>query len=360
MRLKKWTAAFLAAVMVLTFTACGSGKGGEDPAVARIGEAEITQSKLDKFVALSAYAAGQDISSLESQPDYLQYLKKMMLQNMVSYEAMRLSLEEEGKEIFPEDYKGKLDEFVKGAKANTGDFLKKNNIDDDMLNYYFNLSYYSAPYREKAEAMVTDKEVKDFYEKNKANFVLKESQGEVSHIVVADEKLANEIYDKLKDGGDFAKLAKEYGTDGTKDTGGSLGVLSENEYGYDADFMKGAFTLKSGEFSKPVKTRFGYHVIKMDGRKEAGTTMTFDEVKDSIRQNLSMERMNQVVDQLLSKYKIEYLGDYGDKPADENGDGKDKDGAGTDGQKDDENKDGAKDDAGKDAGADQGEGSGGE
>lgn len=326
MKCKKWLALLLAVVMVVAFTACGKD-GGDDTVVAKIEDTSITAAELNEFLALSANMAGQDLSAFESQPELLNMLRQNMLRNLVSFEAMRMSLEAKGGEIFPEDYQEKLDEFLK-AKKDAG-------VSEATLTRYFNLAYYSEPFNKEASDAVSDEEVQAYYNEHKDDlYTAAAASGEVSHILVDSEDKANEIYDKIMAGADFAEMAKEYGTDGTKDTGGSLGVLSEDDANYDADFMKGAFALKSGEVSKPVKSQFGYHLIKMDNRQEAGGVKPFDDVKDSIREELVAQKYNEVVTKLVDNYKVEYFGDFAENNGTGDDGGADNSGDGADGGSD--------------------------
>ena len=76
---------------------------------------------------------------------------------------------------------------------------------------------------------------------------------------------AEEVLKRLRAGEDFAKLAAEFGSDGTKDKGGDLGWFGPRDM--DPDFSKAAYALKPGEISDVVQTRFGFHIIKLEERK---------------------------------------------------------------------------------------------
>jgi parvulin-like peptidyl-prolyl isomerase len=82
-------------------------------------------------------------------------------------------------------------------------------------------------------------------------------------------QLANEVYQKATSGGDFAQLAKQYSEDpGSKDKGGQYGPMPINQFkgSMAPEFVNGSLALKAGQISKPVKTQFGYHIIKLDSR----------------------------------------------------------------------------------------------
>ena len=81
-----------------------------------------------------------------------------------------------------------------------------------------------------------------------------------AHILVEKESTAKEILEKLGKGESFAKLAEQYGTDGTRRKGGDLGFFGKGMMV--KSFEEAAFKLQKGEVSQIVKTEFGYHIIK--------------------------------------------------------------------------------------------------
>lgn len=114
---------------------------------------------------------------------------------------------------------------------------------------------------------VTDDEISTYFEDNKETFDQAE-QVEASHILVEDEKTAKKVAKEIAEGGDFAKLAAEYSTDTqTADNGGSLGYFGKGDMV--EEFEDVAFDLDINKVSDPVKTDYGYHIIKVTGKKEA-------------------------------------------------------------------------------------------
>ena len=95
-------------------------------------------------------------------------------------------------------------------------------------------------------------------------------------ILVATEKEAQDIEARLAKGEKFEDLAKKYSLDGSKDYGGDLGYFTAAEMV--PEFSKAAFALKVGEISQPVKTDFGWHIIRLEDRKQ-GAAQPYDQVK---------------------------------------------------------------------------------
>lgn len=143
-----------------------------------------------------------------------------------------------------------------------------------------------------SDIKVSDKEAREYYEENPDQFVTKESR-EIAHILVKDKAKADQIYNQVK-GGDkdlFAKLAKENTLDpSSKDTGGVLPGGAVQRGQTVPEFDKAAFSLKTGEVSKPVKTSYGWHVIAARGDVKPEAKKDFDEVKDDIKKQLKGEQ----------------------------------------------------------------------
>ena len=100
------------------------------------------------------------------------------------------------------------------------------------------------------------------------------------HILVDTKEKAEEIIGKIKAGGDFAALAKENSKDpGSKEDGGMLGFFGRNQMV--PEFEKAAFELKKGEISAPVQSQFGWHVIKVEDRREKKPP-SYEAVKDRL------------------------------------------------------------------------------
>ncbi len=157
---------------------------------------------------------------------------------------------------------------------------------------------------------VSDSDVKAYFDKNHATLD-KPEQVRARHILVADEKTANEVEAKLKSGGDFAALAKQYSTDpSTKDKGGELGFFGKGQMV--PSFQAAAFAAPVNSITPPVKSPFGYHVIQVEEKKPA-TKATLASANEQIVAQLKQQQQSTQIpvflQQLKSQAKVEIYDD---------------------------------------------------
>ncbi len=160
---------------------------------------------------------------------------------------------------------------------------------------------------------IKEEEIKAVYD-DEAKKVTQTERIRARHILVASEKEANDILAKLKDGAKFEDMAKQYSLDGSKDFGGDLGYFTAPEMV--PEFSKAAFSLKVGDISKPVKTDFGWHIIKLEDRKQ-GAAQPYDQVKDAIRNVLVRKKVQETLASLKDSAKVEIVDEDLKKIADE-------------------------------------------
>jgi foldase protein PrsA len=161
---------------------------------------------------------------------------------------------------------------------------------------------------------VSDQAALAYYNKNVAQYVRAASRN-LEHILVKTKKLADSIYKQLQNGASFAALAKKYSIDtGSKVKGGKLGVLLKNQLV--AQFANVAFVLKTGELSKPVKSQFGWHVIKALGPVLPASKLPFSKEKTAIKQQLLQAKKSDITAKFqstITKYyatRVKYASAY--------------------------------------------------
>jgi peptidyl-prolyl cis-trans isomerase C len=150
------------------------------------------------------------------------------------------------------------------------------------------------------EKPVEEAELRDYYEKNSERFVIPEKR-KISHIVVRTEQEAQKLLAEVKEGKDFGLLAEQNNTDATKKKKGDLGWVKKGIMV--KEFDDAAFQLKKGEMSGIVKTRFGYHIIRMEDIKTQ-EQKKFEDVKADIRKKLEQQKVQELGSQLKDTYGV--------------------------------------------------------
>ncbi len=135
---------------------------------------------------------------------------------------------------------------------------------------------------------VSSEEAFEYYKAHRSDFKTEESI-QAKHILVDNPEKAEQIYWDLKKGLFFEEAAKQYSSCPSASVGGDLGHFSRGQMV--PEFEEAAFKLEANEISKPVKTQFGYHIIKLVERKKAGTS-DFDEVEEQIKNILTGSKQN--------------------------------------------------------------------
>ncbi|PLX15718.1 MAG: hypothetical protein C0601_12120 [Candidatus Muiribacterium halophilum] len=157
----------------------------------------------------------------------------------------------------------------------------------------------------------SDEDCKKYFDDNQDKFK-QEAEVKASHILLPEgeenRKKLVDLKKKIESGEvKFEDAAKQYSTCPSKARGGDLGFFTKDRMV--KPFADAAFAMKEGEISDPVKTRFGWHLIYLTGKKAAGSK-NFDSVKEDIRKNLSSEKQgdafNEWKDGILKKYNISY------------------------------------------------------
>lgn len=156
---------------------------------------------------------------------------------------------------------------------------------------------------QKAKSMASDDQLKSIYQ-TKVDAAKGQEEVKARHILVEKEEDAKKIAEQVKKGGDFDKLAKEKSTDkGSGANGGELGWFTKEKMV--PEFADAAFKLKKGETSAPVKSQFGWHIIKVEDRRPIKVP-SFDEMKESLKQEATSKAVESYVEGLLKGADIKY------------------------------------------------------
>ncbi|MGN4769186.1 peptidylprolyl isomerase PrsA [Bacillus cereus group sp. MYBK216-2] len=235
----------LAATSVIALSACGT-------------------SSSDKIVTSKA----GDITKEEFYDQMKTQAGKQVLNNMVMEKVLIKNYKVEDKDVDK-----KFDEMKKQYGDQFDTLLKQQGIKEETIK----TGVRAQLAQEKAiEKTITDKELKENYK----------PEIKASHILVKDEATAKKVKEELGQGKSFEELAKQYSEDtGSKEKGGDLGYFTAGKMV--KEFEDAAYKLKKDEVSEPVKSQFGYHIIKVTDIKEQ---KPFDEVKGDIKKDLVQKK----------------------------------------------------------------------
>lgn len=291
-------------------------QGTQETVLATIGDEKITKADLDKIIkrydAKLKQQYGNDYATNSSLKNEITEIKKEVLIDLVTKrlvvkKAVELNIKPSDEEI----NKQITNTINKYNSEHPGeDFasaIQKEGLSIDEVKENLREEFIISEVEKNIgkDIAVTDEEAKAYYDKYKDTKFTVEAGANVAHILVADEANAKSLKSKLDAGADFKALAKENSIDpGSKDNGGALGYIPYNSTQYIEEFVNGFKHLKEGEVSEPVKSKFGYHLIKATGLRQAGV-ISFDEMKDKIKASLLNAKQGNEILSKLEEWKNE-------------------------------------------------------
>jgi foldase protein PrsA len=305
------------AALVGIAAGCGGGSSSEgsgvpDGDVAVVDGQGITQARFDQALAQynrSAVKAKQPTVKCCSKEYYT-----VAQQKIIPYLTQRAQFEQQAKKLgvavtakeIDAQLKLVINQYFGGKRAKLLEAIKKqgSTMAEVRDTLYLNLLQQNVTKKLTAGMKVTDAEARDYYNKNKSAYE-KQTSRDLAHILVKTKAKADKLYQQLKSGADFGKLAKKNSTDSTSAVNdGKLGVQAENALV--KPFSAVAFKLKTGEISKPVHTQFGWHIIKALGPVIPHSVSPFSKEKAAIVQNLQQAKDAQVTSAWQSKIEKYY------------------------------------------------------
>ncbi|WP_040397141.1 peptidylprolyl isomerase [Anaerococcus senegalensis] len=258
-----------------------------DDAVAIVGGDKITKdSYKDEMSFYSAMLASQ------------QQLKPSIVQMLVQDKLIADDMKKNNVKVDDKELDDKFLQYIQqfGGQEKFDKMLEDYNMSSDKFKETIKKDQIYQKHRDWFEKKhpVSDKDAKKYFDQHKETL----AQVKASHILVADENTANEVKKKIDDGADFAELAKEYSKDtANSNKGGDLGYFTKDKMV--KEFADKAFSMKKGEVSEPVKTSYGYHIIKVDDKKD-----TADSLKDDISKALNDKKYSDYLTKLFNKANV--------------------------------------------------------
>jgi parvulin-like peptidyl-prolyl isomerase len=263
-----------------------------NPVVGKVGEFVLREADLDRMISYQPEEAQKSI--LSSSEQRANFIRQILLTKAIA------------------------------SRARKGGFEKKPET-REIVSYLID-QYLAQEYLSKvvvANVTSTDEEMKKYYAEHEKDFLIPEAV-KVRHIFIAASKdstaelkdkakaKAEDLLQKIRKGEDFGKLAKEYSED-------SDSAIKDGDLGYVAagktnsqEFENAAFALKIGEVSNIVETPFGFHIIRVDERRQKRTA-SFDEAKEYIQAQLKeqnkQKKSQEFLDNLVKESGLEIVGE---------------------------------------------------
>jgi len=181
--------------------------------------------------------------------------------------------------------------------------LAKGDEFESRMKYYRLRALRDAYFEKQVRDSVPEADARALYDERVKSLP---SQEEVraSHILVKTQDEAKKVLEELKGGGEFAALAKKYSQDRGGAQGGDLGYFTRGQMV--KEFEDAAFVLEKGKLSEPIETQFGWHVLKVEDKRNRQPP-SFEEVKDQIKTSLVQNKLRGSVQDLRNKATIEFL-----------------------------------------------------
>ncbi len=237
----------------------------------------------------------------------LEIVKSQVLDKLVTEELIKQEGDKEGITID----QAKVDETYNSFKERLDEdealktFYEENNLDEEFVRKQIKMELIVAEYEKSViEELALDEEKLEEISKD---YIVQVS---ARHILIKDETAAKEMLERVKSGEDFTTLAKEYSEDpSVADNDGDMGYFPRGVMV--PEFEEAAFTLDVGQISELVKTDYGYHIIRVDGKKtleDLKAEMTEEQIageKESIRTKLIQDEFIGKIEELKSKANIE-------------------------------------------------------
>jgi peptidyl-prolyl cis-trans isomerase C len=261
---KSWSALLLVAASIALAPLPAAA---DDVVVARVNGVDIKQSDLD----FAATEVGSRLANYTPADR-----RRVLLQYVIENELM--------------------------AEAGQKDSLDKAASFPDRVKYHERRALRDAFFDAGIANAVTDEAAKKIYDE-KIGQVKPEQEIHARHILVGTEAEAKEVAERLKKGEDFATVAKEKSKDANSE-GGDLGFFTRGTML--KPFEDAAFALEVGQISEPVQTQFGWHIIKVEEKRDQPLP-TFDQVKEAIIAQLVQQKAQEVVTGLRDGAKIEVV-----------------------------------------------------
>lgn len=228
-------------------------------------------------------------------------LKENILEKLIVDELINQEIDNKKIAITDEEVNNLYEQTIKdmGGQEQYEEFLKQQNITDDFIKDSIKKDYKQQKLEEAfyKENKVTEEEIKDFYDANKERLI----KYSLSQIMADNEEDAKELYDKLEAGEDFAELAKNESSDTySAANGGNMGEVQASTM--PEEFLNAVSATEIGSYSKVFKSDMGYHIVKVDDKKDQ-----LEDLKTEIEQTLKSQKLIEYMKDLRANADVKKM-----------------------------------------------------
>ena len=293
------------AMIILTLVALGCSKEVEG-VVAMVNDQAISQEIFDEEFQIlresrirqlgedALTRIGPDGRTLEIELKQI-LLETLIVENLIIQDALLNNISVEDQEV-----DNRIDDLIVSLGGETAfeEFLESNGMSREyFIDFTKNDLLFSKHKNNFISNIIIDKEVaEEYFNENKEDVTILRA----SHILVVNEEDGIKILEALENGEDFAELALTESMDSRSAIdGGDLGYFTRGEYTAVQEFEKAVFDLEVGEISDLIKTEVGYHIIRLNERKDS-----FEELEDEIMELLKNQEYTKYIEELENKAEI--------------------------------------------------------
>lgn len=313
MKLLRFLPIALIFALVLVAAGCGGGGGSTtvpSDSVAQVGGDTITKAQFNSLIngARLSYKARKTAFPKAGTTSYKQ-LQDQAMQYLVQQDELQQKAKTLGIAVTATDVATRLkqlkQQYFQGSEKAYLKQLKQQGLTEAALKQDLHAQILSEKLYNKitGDVKVTDAAVKQYYDANKSQYGTAASR-DVRHILVNSKTLADQLETQLKNGGNFATLAKKYSKDpGSAKLGGKLTITKGQTV---PQFDKEAFALKTNQISPPVHTQYGWHIIQALSAVRPATTTPLSKVKTQIQQQLLQTKKTSAMTKWLDGVKKDF------------------------------------------------------
>jgi parvulin-like peptidyl-prolyl isomerase len=301
---------------VLVAAGCGGGsKSVPTDAVAVVNGKIVAKAQFNQLLA-SAKSVDKAKNQPFPKPGTAEYktLEDQIMSFLVQEEELEQKAKSLGITVTDKDVQQQLDRVKQQYFAGKQKAFEKGLAKQGLTLDVYKIDWRAQLLGQKVYTKVTknvkvsDSEISDYYKLHKADYTVKESR-DVRHILVNNKGLASKLETQLKDGASFASLARKYSKDPTSAKNGGVLAGGDVKGRFVKPFENVAFKLRTHQISRPVHSKFGWHIIEALGPVKPATPAKptpLAQVKEAIRQTILQNKKTQAIQAWEKKMKDHY------------------------------------------------------